>query len=118
VVLLAEIQEGWHVYSLLQAPGGPIPLSVKLEQGPAFTLRGLPTTSKPVSIYDKTFAMVTKFHEHSAEITVPLLVSAKAPAGKQEAVIDVRFQACSDRLCLPPATVHLNVDAEIVSGSK
>jgi hypothetical protein len=117
VVLSAQIQEGWHVYSLLQAPGGPIPLSVKLEENPAFALHGLPKSSKPVSIYDKTFSMVTKFHEHSVAITVPLLVSAKAPAGRQQAVIDVRFQACSDRICLPPSTVHLNVEAEIVAGS-
>jgi DsbC/DsbD-like thiol-disulfide interchange protein len=117
VVLSAQIQEGWHVYSLLQAPGGPTPLTVKLEESPAFALHGPPKSSKPESVYDKSFEMVTKFHEHSVELTVPLLVSAKAPAGKQQAVIDVRFQACSDRICLPPSTVHLNVEAEITAGS-
>src|ERR1700680_4347633 len=47
ITVRAEIAKGWHIYSLTQKPGGPIPLRLELV-GPADVLmRGVIDAPKP-----------------------------------------------------------------------
>ena len=39
---------------------------------------------------------------------------ARTPQGQRQVPVSVRFQACSDRECLLPRTVHLSVPLEVV----
>src|SRR3972149_4966046 len=38
--ITAEIKIGWHIYSITQAPGGPIRTQIKLDQSPQYRLLG------------------------------------------------------------------------------
>jgi thiol:disulfide interchange protein len=115
--LSATIKTGWHVYALSQGPGGPTPLTLKLQDAPAFELSGLPKAATPLSLYDKNFEMETQFYEHSIEIDLPVAVKPAAPEGHQEATLDVHFQTCNETTCLPPSTAHLTFEATIASGT-
>src|SRR6266478_3558125 len=53
ITVQAEIAKGWHIYSLTQKPGGPIPLRLELV-GPADVLmRGVIDAPKPDRTSDK-----------------------------------------------------------------
>ncbi|HET9783642.1 MAG TPA: protein-disulfide reductase DsbD domain-containing protein [Terriglobales bacterium] len=114
IVVSAAIQPGWHVYGLGQPPGGPTPTIIVLADGPVFSSTGSATGPQPHLAYDPSFQMKTQFYLHAARFTVPLRVASTAAAGRQMARVNIRFQACREDLCLPPATLTLTAPAQIV----
>jgi thiol:disulfide interchange protein len=106
-VLTGKISPGWHVYSITQPPGGPNAASVSVPAGQAFHIQGPITGTQPRSAFDPNFQMKTEFYESSVTLKVPLATESEANA--QNIRINVRFQTCNDRLCLPPKTVRLDL---------
>jgi thiol:disulfide interchange protein len=109
----ASIQEGWHVYGLTQPPGGPTSLRIALDENAIAQSAGAPSGSAPVKKHDPSFDLDTQVYLHSIILHLPFQVKADSPAGKQALPVSVRFQACSDQMCLPPRTVHLSVPIEV-----
>jgi DsbC/DsbD-like thiol-disulfide interchange protein len=114
VRLTAKIEEGWHLYSLEQAEGGPVPTRISVPAGQPFAQDGAIESSEPKSAMDPNFNLTTQYYEEEATFTVPVKVAANAPAGDPEVIISVGFQTCSDQLCLPPRTVKLGTAVTIV----
>lgn len=115
--LLASVEEGWHLYALEQPEGGPIATTVKVAEGSPFRLRGDVTTPAPITEYDPNFQIDTSYFKDSARFDVPLKASADATGSGL--AIDVRYQLCNDRLCLPPKTVRVTLDgSEVVGGRR
>lgn len=112
--LTANLDPGWHLYSLTTPKGGPIPTTAEFLENPALE-KAVLYEPKPERKFDPNFNLDT---ETFAEETV-FLISAKlkngAPLGPVELTAQVRYQACSDRQCLPPrkktASYSLAVDA-------
>jgi hypothetical protein len=48
---------------------------------------------------------------------VPLAVAASAKPGEANGTIDVLFQTCTDRVCLPPTTAHVPLTVTIAGGA-
>ncbi|MEW5980903.1 MAG: protein-disulfide reductase DsbD N-terminal domain-containing protein [Acidobacteriota bacterium] len=115
VLLAAKIAPGWHVYSITQEPGGPIRTDVSVPPGQVFTLTGDVTGPVPETAFDPNFRMKTEYYSRSVILDVPLSVSEEAKAGPAKGTIDVRFQACNDRNCLPPIKVHVPFTVELAS---
>jgi DsbC/DsbD-like thiol-disulfide interchange protein len=108
VALSATIQDGWHVYALSQPVGGPTPLKISIPAGTPFSLQAPVVEGKVTRHDDPNFKMETLYYLNSANFTVA--VKKEAGASSETVPVDVRFQACSDRLCLPPYTAHLTAD--------
>lgn len=109
----ADIEPGWHVYALTQGPGGPHALEVILKKNPVFSLAGSPTSPPPTKAFDPNFNMETEFHETSAVVTIPIKVNKPAPGGPVKLSIDMSYQTCNERLCLPPATETLTAAFQV-----
>ncbi|HEY0928432.1 MAG TPA: protein-disulfide reductase DsbD domain-containing protein [Gemmatimonas sp.] len=108
----AQIDPGWHVYSLTQQPDGPFPLRVT--SGPASAGSNTPwtvagTVKGPVPERQPTspFGIPVEWYSGAPQFSVPLIANAAA-SGTSTAVLRVRYQACSDTLCLPPKTIELS----------
>ena len=110
----AEIDAGWHVYSLTQPPGGPHALSVTVTKTPIFGPGGAATSPPPTRAFDPNFNMETEFHEDALVVTIPVRVSTGASGGAALLSIDLSFQTCNDRLCLPPAVETLTKNIEVL----
>lgn len=106
-ILSATIAPGWHVYSITQPPGGPNATTVSVPAGQGFERKGEITGTKPQSAFDPNFQMQTEFYQNAVHLEVPLASTGSSNA--QTVKVDVRFQACNDRICLPPKTVRLNL---------
>lgn len=111
--LKAKIEPGWHVYSISQPPGGPTPTVISVPKGQRLRQVGPVTGPMPHSVYDPNFQMRTEFYRDSALFKIPLRATPKAALGAGKATIGVLFQACNDRICLPPSTVHVSLDFRI-----
>jgi len=116
IEVAADIQDGWHVYGLEQLAGGPTPLHLSLDPNELVRATGAIKGTAPVKRHDSSFDLETQVYTHSFTLQVPVQVEPHPAAGKQSVSVSVRFQACSDRICLPPRTVHVPVPIEIRSG--
>ena len=111
--LSGEIQEGWHVYGLEQQPRGPTPLRVTLDANAIVTAAGATSGTAPDKVHDSHFGFDTQLYSHPFVIHLAVQLGADLAAGRQLIPVSVRFQACSDRECLLPKTVHLTVPIEV-----
>ena len=113
----AQIQDGWHLYSLTQGAGGPIPTRISVPDGQAFRLAGNVTGPRPRVSLDPNFEINTETHEGSVTFNVPIAVVADVPTTSQSLRVNVRYQACNDKNCLPPRTAKLSVPITLAAGT-
>jgi hypothetical protein len=115
VTLQADIEKGWHIYSLTQKPGGPIPLRIQLIGAADVEVRGAIKAPKPVTKFDPNFGIETELHRGKPKFTLAVGVPAGSLTGKREVHVAARYQACSETLCLPPRTEKLGLTLRITS---
>jgi len=98
--LKAVFQEGWHLYSLTTPAGGPIRTTAELVNISAVKNAKF-YQPPPIRQLDKNFNLDTETFEKQVDLplTVDLAPDAK---GTVELTAKVNYQACNDRLCLPP----------------
>ncbi len=104
--LKAEIEGDWYLYSLEQPDGGPVSTTISLPEDSGFKIEGDVTTPKPIQKFDPNFQIETKIFKHNAEFNVPLKAT-KELAG-DELAVNIRYQVCNNKLCLPPKTVKIS----------
>jgi hypothetical protein len=108
VALSASIQDGWHVYALSQPAGGPTPLKISFPAGTPYALQSPVAEGKVTRHNDPNFKMETVYYLDAIRLNV--MVKKDGVITANTVPVDVRFQACNDRLCLPPYTTHLTAD--------
>jgi thiol:disulfide interchange protein DsbD len=113
VKLTAHIQEGWHVYSMKPIEDGPVPTRVWLAEGQPFQLAGPIKAEEPQTLQDATLHMEVGLYEGTAEFSLPLKVAPGAAAGTQNLVVNAQSQSCNNSMCLPPATVKVEIPVTI-----
>ena len=115
LTLTGQVQPGWHVYGLKQAPTGPTPLIVSLDKNDVASIGGAVTGSPATTYHDPAFGLDTHFYSSAFTLTLPLRFAPHAN-GQQTVPVNVRFQTCNGRICQPPKTVHLSVPVSSVTG--
>lgn len=113
ITLQAEIAKGWHIYSMTQKPGGPIPLRLELIGAADVVVRGVINAPKPERTFDKNFGIETELYSGTARFTIPVGVPGHSLAGIRRFQIAARYQVCSDKVCLPSHTEKLDVAIRI-----
>jgi len=113
VTLQADIAKGWHIYSLTQKPGGPIPLTIQLIDPADVIVRGVIKAPQPERAFDKNFGIETELYSGNPRFTIPVGVPGRSLTGFRKFQVGVRYQVCSEMLCLPPRTDKLAVTLQI-----
>ena len=111
--LVADIQPGWHLYSIDQQEGGPIATEISMPPGQPFAFAGAIVGPKPHVIFDQTFGMRVQLYTEKAEFTLPIKIAANAPAGTRTLGVEARYQTCNDTICLPPRTTKVTVPIQV-----
>jgi len=112
--LSAALQEGWHVYGLTQVAGGPTPLRVAIDANDVVELAGVTSASAPVKKHDPSFDLDTQTYTQPFMLHIEVQVKPQAEAGQRTIPLSIRYQACTDRTCMPPKTIHIAVPIEIL----
>lgn len=113
VKVVAKIDGGWHLYSLTQPAGGPVPTRITLPAGQPFKLAGRIQSPDPYVAPDPNFGIDTEYYADSATFTLPVRIATDAKPGKTRLLVNAYFQSCNDQFCLPPRTVKLETSVEI-----
>lgn len=110
--LVAQLRPGYHCNSdkpsdeyliPLKLSWTPAPLEVAEVVYPKPQMEKYSFSDKPLSVYTGDFDIVTKFK-----------VPASAPPGPAVLTAKLRYQACTDRMCLPPKTVDVSLPITVV----
>jgi thiol:disulfide interchange protein len=109
VAVTAVIEDEWHVYSVTQGPGGPIPTTIAIGAGQPFSRAGAIRGPRPVTAYDPNFDIQTETYDGTIRLVIPVRLARDAPGTSATLRLAVSYQACTNRLCLPPRTQMLDV---------
>ena len=115
VTIQVAIDSGYHVYSVVPVPPPGPEATVVTVTGGGLTPTGPATESAPTTENDPNFGKTVRFHTTRATFTQALKVGSAA-ATTVPLTISVRYQACNDRFCLPPATVSVDAAPLTVTG--
>jgi thiol-disulfide isomerase/thioredoxin len=112
--LNAEIEEGWHIYSISQAPGGPTTTVIRFPGNQPFRQDGAMEPPKPHKSFDPNFDMETQTYEGKINFKIPVSINTGAPLGGQKIAVNVLYQTCDESTCLPPYETHLFIPVKIL----
>jgi hypothetical protein len=105
--LKLQLKAGYHVNSNKPADEYLIPLRLTWVDGPLEAaevqypkpkFEKYEFSEKPLSVYDGEFDLVTKFK-----------VKAGTAPGPAQQAGKLRYQACNDKMCLPPKTIEVKL---------
>jgi hypothetical protein len=112
--LTAGIDSGWHIYAFPQPPGSSvIPTEITVPDGQSLSLVAGVQPPQAESQMDPTIGKEIDIYENTVTFGLSLKVAKKARTGKQDLEVDVRYQACNNRLCLSPRTEKVEAQVEI-----
>ena len=104
LAVTATIEEGWHVYSLTQKPGGPLPTRIAIAADSARKTAGgfapdRPPRSHAIDDIPAWKGLVVEEHEGAVTWRAPLARGGGDVRGT------VTVQLCREGACLPPETL-------------
>jgi DsbC/DsbD-like thiol-disulfide interchange protein len=104
VFLKADIEDGWHIYSVNQKDGGPVKTSFTFSSSAAYQLIGTVREPAPVTKYEEAFNMDVSYFEHSVIFQQKIKMTAAA-----EVKGSLNFMVCNNQKCLPPETIEFTI---------
>ena len=107
LVFTATVKDPWHLYGTELPKGGPTPTHLLVDKiEGAELVGGLTSTQKPIEKYDPNFEMTLRFF--SGKVTFRQKIRITDPK-KFAFVGSIRYMACNDEQCLPPANWEFTV---------
>lgn len=117
VEVRATVERGWYIYAMTQPAGGPTPLRITVPEEQPFAAAGAISGPDPRRAWDSAFEIESAKHDGTVTFTLPVAIDAAAASGPATFKVRVRYQACSDTLCLRPKTETLSLPLEIGAGA-
>lgn len=112
VTVQAEIEGKWHLYSVNNDPeAGPYPTQFSAP-AEAVSITGDVSESEPVIEYDPNFETELGWHTGQATFTIPVAFN-RAVLGTRDVTLDVLYQVCDDKSCLPPKTKTISYTVSV-----
>ncbi len=116
ITIDASIEGDWHLYSVLNDPdAGPFPTEFSANS-PNFVVAGDVTESDADIEFDPNFEAELGWHSSFAQFSVPVAIKTEL-SGEQTLDIEVFYQVCDDRVCLPPKSKSIIAAVEVVGVS-
>lgn len=106
VVVEAEIEGEWHLYSVLNPPdAGPYPTTFS-SGSHLMAIAGDVEETDAIIAYDPNFDVELGWHSNRAVFRIPVAFRPELE-GNQTIMLEVLYQVCDDRSCLPPKTKQI-----------
>ena len=108
LLLTADIDEGWHVYSMnLPGDEGPLPTVFEFEKSKSYSLDGEVQEEEYVTEYDPNFGMDLNYFKDEATWTQTI---DRLVAEQFQVKGSLNFMVCNEERCLPPEDVSFTFD--------
>ena len=70
-------------------------------------------SSDPIPMNDSRLGMTVELYLVKADFVLPVRIATDASAGPHTLKVSVRYQTCSEKICLPPKTKTIEVPATV-----
>lgn len=113
IAVVAKIRPGFHINARKPSAEYLIPTDLRAELPAGFKASGeiaYPKGELRTFAFSKTPLNV---YEDKIVLRLPLTAEANAPLGAQHISLKLRYQACSNEVCLPPATLEVGANLTI-----
>ncbi len=108
---IADIEDGWYIYSHDIGPDGPIPSNIEMTASDSYEIVGkiIETSDHKIEAYDEIFEMKLIKYKHQVFFNQDIKV--KDPSKEIKGFFT--FQSCDATKCLPPKNIafHFKPDA-------
>jgi len=105
LLLIANIDPNWHLYSQDIPPNGPIPTSFRFNKSADYMLVGNVMEPKPIVENDPNFDMVLKYFSDKPVFRQKI----KVLSSKDFSITgSLEFMCCDDKQCIPPEDVEFS----------
>jgi len=122
--ITAKIRSGWHIYSITQAPGGPLRTRIKLAPSSDFRVTGDFQASPPPEKKTQPEAfkdVVVEEHHGTVTWHAPIEIASGVDPAKLKIEGAVSAQTCDANSCYPPEnyafTASLGPGVEVVESA-
>lgn len=115
--IIADIEQGWHINSPTPADENLIPTTLAVQRGDVLDSVEINFpqghevqfgfADVPLEVFDGTLLISLKLH-----------IATKLQSGTYTVPVTLRYQACSDNVCLPPAMVQASIELIVVEPSE
>jgi thiol:disulfide interchange protein DsbD len=110
IIIKADIQKGWHLYSQFIEDGGPIPTSFTFSPTKDFKLEGKVSESpKAVTAFDTNFGMKIAWHETQVSFTQK--INTNTDKFTLKGVLE--YMVCNNNKCLPPTEQEFSIPVDV-----
>lgn len=113
LVITANIEPGWHVYSQFIEEGGPIPTSFKFQEDGFRRVGSVTESPKAISAFDPNFNMQIAWHKNQVRFSQKI----KLLRPNIEVKGTLEFMVCNDTNCLPPEEVPFSISVNAPKGA-
>src|SRR5260221_4754423 len=112
--LQAEIEKGWHLYSI-SSPLVPTATRIAAPPDSPYTMQRF-WQPKVEAKYDAVAAATTESYEDKATFLIDATLAADAKPGPLELTVQLRSSSCNDKICLPPKRRMLTAQVVVDPG--
>jgi hypothetical protein len=109
IIISANIQKGWHIYSQDTTSAGPIPTSLIFDGSKNYQLIGKAIETGAHEIFDKAFGAKISSFSDKAELKQKIKIISKPGFAIP---FKIEYMSCNDMMCLPPKTIDLSVKVQ------
>jgi thiol:disulfide interchange protein DsbD len=114
--LHAQIADRYHLYSFTTPGGGPIKTTAWLQS--STDIKGFRVYQpKPDRRQDPNLNVPVETFKSGTDFLLPTVLANNATAGDKVVTVSIRYQACSDQICLPPATKNATTSITVQPGT-
>jgi thiol:disulfide interchange protein len=115
--LHAQIADGYRLYSFTTPSGGPIKTRAWLQSSP--DIKGVRVYQpNPDRHQDPNLNVPVETFKSGVDFLLPIALANNASAGDKVVTASVRYQACSDQICLPPVTKMAATSIRVEPGAE
>ena len=114
--LHAQIADGYQLYSFTTPPGGPIKTTASV-RADSHTEGFAIYQPKPDRHQDPTLNLPVETFQGGVDFLASGELSKKAAPGYELVTVSVRYQACSNEICLPPVTKTATASITVQPGA-
>jgi thiol:disulfide interchange protein DsbD len=114
--LHAQIADGYHLYSFTTPGGGPIKTRARLQSSPDLKEFRV-YQPKPDRHQDPNLNVSVETFKSGTDFLLLTVLANNASTGDKILTASVRYQACSDQICLPPVTKMATTSITVQPGA-
>lgn len=115
LAVVLKIRQGYHINARKPTLDYLIPTDLKLDLPSGLQAGEVAYPQGTLRTFAFSKSDKLNVYEGNAILRVPITVSADAPTGPQRIPLKLRYQACSNEVCLPPVTLSLTATVNVAS---